>query len=350
VSLGPPYDDSGLELRRGVGALLALLIGAVIAAALVLSGRSLGSGITISVELARTGALRVGDKLRLAGRAIGEVRDATSAPGGSVLLRVFVEAEDVASVRTDSELFVSTPSALGQASLEVGPPRVPQGSSRPVADGERLRGVDPPDLDRLFEHVDQNLRQIRALLVDQRPEIDELLHAGASFMTSLRAIPDGMGAIQRIGEQTGSALDSGRAVLAVLRDAGGFARARSAVEGLGSSLGGASPQLARIGRELDDVSARVEMLRGMLHDLRVTRAIDGFASLRRAVTLVEQIIRDGEALQARVLRGEGTIGAFLNDRELFDDLHETHRLIKQQPLKLLLKQLPPEHVDTPSPR
>ena len=43
------------------------------------------------------------------------------------------------------------------------------------------------------------------------------------------------------------------------------------------------------------------------------------------------------ALVAAVERGEGTIGGIMSDVELFDDLHETHRILKSQPWTFILK-------------
>ena len=40
--------------------------------------------------------------------------------------------------------------------------------------------------------------------------------------------------------------------------------------------------------------------------------------------------------------GEGTLGGILSDRELFDDLHETHRILKSQPWTFILKPQTPD--------
>jgi hypothetical protein len=43
-----------------------------------------------------------------------------------------------------------------------------------------------------------------------------------------------------------------------------------------------------------------------------------------------------------VERGDGTIGGLLSDHELFDDLHETHRILKSQPWTFILKPTGPD--------
>ena len=51
----------------------------------------------------------------------------------------------------------------------------------------------------------------------------------------------------------------------------------------------------------------------------------------------DRIAADTGALSAAVARGEGSIGGFLTDKELWDDLHETHRLLKWKGWRLMVK-------------
>jgi ABC-type transporter Mla subunit MlaD len=89
LSLGPPFDDSGRPLRLIAGAALVVGLAIAIVWVLLFSDRALGPGRTVRVKMATTGALRVGDKVRLAGRDVGEVRGAVRV-GDHVELRVFV--------------------------------------------------------------------------------------------------------------------------------------------------------------------------------------------------------------------------------------------------------------------
>ncbi|HZS41620.1 MAG TPA: MlaD family protein, partial [Polyangia bacterium] len=125
MSLGPPFDSSGIGLQRSVGAVAVIVLGAAIAWVLLLSGRTFGPGVIVRVTMRSTGPLRVGDPVRLAGRRIGEVRGAAisgAADRRAVEFEVFLERGWARNVRVNSEFFVSTPSVLGEASLEIGPP------------------------------------------------------------------------------------------------------------------------------------------------------------------------------------------------------------------------------------
>src|SRR6185295_6386475 len=100
---------------------------------LLMSGRTVGRGLSIHVEMKTPGLLRPGGKIRLAGREIGEVRGMVAMKNHHVDLEAFILSGHAAQVRRNSQLFVNTPSVLGEAYLEVGPPRGEPGP--PVADG-----------------------------------------------------------------------------------------------------------------------------------------------------------------------------------------------------------------------
>ena len=69
----------------------------------------------------------------------------------------------------------------------------------------------------------------------------------------------------------------------------------------------------------------------------VARAI---AKLRAAARTGESIARLVDEMAAIVEHGDGSIGGLLADKELFDDLHETHRILKNQAWKLIIKPRP----------
>ncbi|HWE28418.1 MAG TPA: MlaD family protein, partial [Polyangia bacterium] len=174
MSLGPPFDDSGRDARRIAGAALVVALAAAVAWVLVLSDRALGPGINVRVTMTTTGALRVGDKVRLAGRDVGEVRGAVRVHGGGaaaggaagggaagdhVELTVFVTRAWAHELRRNSELFVATPSVLGEAYLEIGPPPHHAAPAAPVEDGALLAGVDPPEIDKFLVRSEESIRR-----------------------------------------------------------------------------------------------------------------------------------------------------------------------------------------------
>jgi ABC-type transporter Mla subunit MlaD len=336
MSLGPPFDASGLRQQQAVGAVVVLALVAAVAWVLLLSGRRFGAGVTFDIEMTNPGLLRAGGKVRIAGREVGEIRTVRSAPRG-VVLEAFVERAWAREVHVNSELFVATPSILGEAYLEVGPPAAGAPPGPPIVDGAHVRGVDPPRIDNFFAHTEANLRVILALLRDERPAIDELLVAGDGLLATLGGLPADRGQLGRIRDQFVAALEAGRALSAALGGAGGVGRVRQIAAELRVIAERAAPELRALGLRLDTAGARVDALRDLFTDERRAQLAGAIGSLRRAATLGEAAARDLERLAADVARGRGAIGAFLEDRELFDDLHETHRILKSQPWTLILK-------------
>jgi phospholipid/cholesterol/gamma-HCH transport system substrate-binding protein len=349
MSLGPPFDDSGRGARRAAGAGLVIALGAAIVWVLMFSDRAMGPGVVVRVSMATTGALRVGDKVRLAGRDVGEVRGAvrvhddrgatgaTETSGSHVELTVFVEREWARELRVNSELFVATPSVLGEAYLEIGPPPHHAPPGPPVRGGELLVGVDPPEIDKFLVRSEESVRRALALLRENRPALDELLNAGDELLATLSGLPADRGQLRRIADQTAAAFDAGGSLLAALRDARAVPRIRAAAHDLSAIADRAGPELSSLGARLDRALDRIDQLSTLFDADRRARIAGAVATVRRAVATGQHIAADVRALAASVARGEGTIGGIMTDVELFDDLHETHRILKSQPWTFILK-------------
>lgn len=359
MSLGPPFDDSGRPLRYVAGAALVVALAAAVGWVLTLSDRSVGPGITVRVAMATTGALRVGDKVRLAGRDIGEVRGATRVrepsppaaaadagggrtPASHVELVVFIARSWAHELRRNSEVFVATPSVLGEAYLEIGPPAHHAAPGEPVHDGELLVGVDPPEIDKLLARSEESIRRALALLAENRPALDELLASGDELLGTLSGLPADRGQLRRIADQAAIAFAAGGSLVSSLRETDAVDRTRRAIRELGDVADHAGPELARLGARLDRAIDRVDATARLFDDDRRARIAGAIAAGRRAVATGERIAADVRALVAAVERGDGTIGGILADQELFDDLHETHRILKSQPWTFILKPTGPD--------
>ena len=341
MSLGPPFDASGERLQQAVGAFVVLALAGAVAWVLLMSGRTIGRGLTVHVEMATPGLLRSGAKVRLAGREIGEVRAMTAAtPSGkrrSVDVQAFVLLSEAGFVRQNSQIFVETPSVLGEAYLEVGPPAGGAAPGPPVADGDHLRGIDPPEIDDLLAHSESNLRLILALLRENRPEMEELLSAGDDLLATLSGLPADRGQLHRIHDQFLAALESGRALLTALRDSNAVPRVRAIADDLGAIADQAGPELRRLSTRLDASLARLDELAAVFSPERRAQLSAALTSLRRAADAGQRVTADAKFLADYVKAGRGSVGAFFADQELFDDLHETHRILKSQPWTFILK-------------
>ncbi|MCA1664236.1 MAG: MlaD family protein, partial [Myxococcales bacterium] len=288
MSLGPPFDDSGREVRRIAGAALVVALFAAVGWVLVLSDRAVGPGIAVRVTMSAMGALRVGDKVRLAGRDVGEVRGATRTRD-HVELTVFVARAWAPELRANSELFVATPSVLGEAYLEIGAPAHHDAPGPPVADGASLTAVDPPEIDKLLARSEESLRRALALLRENRPALDELLSAGDELLATLSGLPADRGQLRRIADQAAAAFVAGSALVSSLREADAVPRMRAAAHDLAAVADRAGPELSRLGDRLDRALARLDALSALFDDDRRARIAAGVAAARRAVATASHI-------------------------------------------------------------
>lgn len=332
---------AGQTTRRLVGtAFLALLAGTV-AFSLYASGRTLGRGVHFQVLLASPGALHGDAHLRLAGREVGEVRAIYRRPRGPdgapplVVVDCFVAAAAAPQIRRNSEIFVATPSILGEAYLEVGPTRGPAGPG--ITDGDTLRGVDPPVLDQFVARVYGSLTEMALLARQQRPTTDELLRGLDGLLTTLSGIDVEKGQLTRIRDHVLRAVDDGLAILHAATDTRAAPRLRTLARELGQIADQLAPELSALQTRLQAALARLDHWSEALPPPRREQAAAAFAALARAATLGESLALEVRRLAARIDRGEGTVGAFVADRELYEEFHEVHRILKNQPWTLIVK-------------
>jgi ABC-type transporter Mla subunit MlaD len=337
MSLGPPFDSTGERLQQAVGAVVVLLLLSAVTWVLLMSGRTVGRGVTIHVEMKTPGLLRSGAKVRLAGREIGEVRGMTGTKDHHVDIETFVLRGFVNDVHKNSQAYVGTPSVLGEAYLEIGPPERQAQPAAPVEDGDRLRGQDPPEIDDLLAHSEKNLRLILALLRENRPEMEELLAAGDDLLATLTGLPADRGKLGRIKDQFVRVLDDSTALVHTIRDAGGIDRIKAITRDLSAIVDEAGPELKQLGARLDVAMARFDELGAIFSPERRAQLQGAIATFKRATQRGEAILKDVKSLANWVESGRGSVGAFLADKELFDDLHETHRILKSQPWTFILK-------------
>ena len=352
MSLGPPFDESGRALRRIAGPVVVATLGAAVAWVLVMSDRAVGPGISVRVGLGTMGALHVGDKVRLAGHEVGEVRSAVRRDD-RVELNVFVSRRWAGELRDNSQLFVATPSLLGEAYLEIGLPARGAAPGAPVADGALLIAVDPPELDKLLVRSEESVRRAVALLHEQRPALDELLRAGDELLATLSGLPADRGQLARIAAQAARGLDDGAVLLHALQQSDAVARTRAVARDLGEVADRAAPELRALADKLDRAATRLDGLAALFDGAERARLAAALAAARRATRTAAAVVAEARALAAAVARGQGTLGGLLNDRELFDDLHETHRIIKSQPWTFILKPITKDKrrpTDTQRPR
>jgi phospholipid/cholesterol/gamma-HCH transport system substrate-binding protein len=335
--------EDQLHTRVGTAALVGL--GVAVALVLGMEGRHIRPGIRVHVELERIGALTEGGPVRVAGTDIGSVdhirllplahaasyKEDPTAERARVVLDVWIDARYRGRVRERSEFFQNQPSVLGEAYLEVGPPRDGGDAGAPIADGATVRGADPPRMDRIMQKSYENLKTAMDLIKNGLPEA----HALGVELDGLSAQLDDLAApgdVDRLLEGRKKLWAEGALAYAAWEKSG------TTVDGARGTAARARAALARARLEIQTVREKLDHVLANLDTLRAHMDPEAFDRLE-AVTArtdalfrqAEDLLANAEAIAAMVDRGEGTIGAFLHDTELADEFKAMSKVIKQTP-------------------
>ncbi len=340
---------SETQLARRVGTVGLVVLVATVVLFLRLEGEHLRPGLRVHVELERSGALTVGAPVVLAGRHVGTIDDIRLVPRvapaasyaqdptaerAGVVLDVWIDRRWAHALHENSELFQNQPSILAEAYLEIGPARgVPAGP--PVRDGATLRGADPPRMDQIAQRSYENLRNVIDLIRNGFPEARVLGRELGQLSTALD---------QLSSPADRNALSQARVrlwaeALAAWSD---WKAADVSGEDLSRVAAHARATIARTRDQVAALRTKLDVFVTQLDALRVRLGPERFARFEQALTQVDELTRradvllaHAEEITAMVARGEGTIGAFLNDTELADDFKAMTKILKERPWEMV---------------
>jgi phospholipid/cholesterol/gamma-HCH transport system substrate-binding protein len=314
--------DDKVATRVGAVTLAALAV--ALALVLILGSQHLRPGLRLTVAIARIGALKVGAPLRLAGLELGRVDDIhlEATPDGPLaILEVWVDRRHAWLVRESTDVFLAQAGLLGETYLEVAPRTGAEGP--PLADGARVRAVDPPPIDRLLVVSYQNLEAANALLRDGFPEAKRLGQA-------LDGLEATMGTLVPLGDAASAWASATRLRAEAARfEVGGLDPIDAA--GLVASAESARSSLA----------PRVERLAAWLRrlppgaDARVDRLLARLDTISPMLAEAQRIGATAADLLAYVRGGRGTVGALLQDVELADEIKAMTHTMKREPWRAL---------------
>lgn len=349
--MGLKVNDDRLAMRVG-GAVIALLIAAV---ALVVGAEGLHfrAQIHFQVYFAEPGALKAGADVQAAGTVIGEVEnmrlvpisqaadpDHPLHPGGGIVADVRIEKRYAFMVPRRADYFVNAKGILGEQYLEIGAPMGrdgwkdagPEGLGETVREGDRIRGIDPPSMDRVLLRSYGNLVTSRLFLQSVEPHWRRLVRELNELSRTVEEIEPEPGAYARLGDSYGALLD--RADQVRTRWAAEEITVddiRSLTERARGTFGELERELTDLEQRLDRVTANVDRLRGAVPDdfaahfeLAADKTRDSLDKLRRIAANVRE-------LGAMIDRGEGNVGGLLHDPEFADNAKEIGKIIKRQP-------------------
>lgn len=329
---------------------LELKVGAVLLAAIVVLGGfvlllgDLGgpSGPRLRVDFAFSGAIQAGAPVKISGVKVGRV-DELQFLGGrqndGVQVRLILRLEEVARpvLREGARFYVNTQGLLGEYYVEIVPAAQPGAE---LVEDEPIRGVDPPRFDLLVQKMYDLLDAASGLLESDDGRVSELIRSSASLAKTLDVtLRDNQADLRRA---IGAAADATEHAATVLEKTD---RAIGDPQRIDAIIGDVGRTTALVDRELPLAMKRVQSALERLD--KVTQGLDridpaevaaAVAGAKEATTQVNALLSDARAITGRVRSGGGTVGRILQDDEIYDDLKEMVRDLKQNPWKLVWKQ------------
>ena len=318
-----------------VGAITLVVLGAAITAIIGLDRIELGDRVRFEVEFEHVGALQAGADVQIAGRDVGQVESIRLAERGAVA-RVSIEERYARWAPANAELFIASKGVIGKRYLAIGPPPEGEAPRGRIEDGDRLRGISPVQIQSVILRSIENTARFRELLIEVRPAARQLAAELSETAELLAEIEPEPGAYAALAAR-GSRLVDQAALTRERLEAAGLTGARlGALADRAGDLGARlSAELAVLDADLDAVMADVNQLRDAVPAssmLKLRMAID---EARTFGDQLDRIAGKVEMIAAAVERGEGTIGALLNDPEFINDAKKLGKIIKRHPWRLL---------------
>jgi ABC-type transporter Mla subunit MlaD len=342
---------AGQERRaEKVGAVVLVVLVAAVGFVMFLAGRiHLGRTVRIQVLFHNVGSLHEGAQIIVAGRSVGHVTAIALVPAdglpadhplagtGGAAAWLKIHAGETEMVPVNGEFFISSRGALAERFLEVGPPPGGAAPGRPVKDGDLVRGVDPPSLDRALQRTYDNLERARAFTDYVGPDARDLVTQIRALSATLAELDPGPGGFADAARHWSAALDQARTAWSTL-DRAGVDPAH--VEAMAASVA-RTTEAARGALRL--VRARADLLSaGLDRSVGKARAAGpAVAELRQALGKVsalsaklDDIMAKVQDLSDRIARGEGTIARLQHDPEFPEDAKALGKMIKRHPWRL----------------
>lgn len=358
-----------LQTRLGAIVMLAVL-GAILFVVFLADRIELTPQVRFEVQFIHSGPLHAGAKVVIAGQPIGEVEAIVPVPRGApgplageagVAAKVRIDRSAAWMVDAAGEFFVSSRGPLAERYIEIGPQpceRRPRTRPRectdtsvvprvPITGGAKVRGVDPPSMDRVMQRTWNNLVTTRAFVEELRPEVDSLFANIDQLRATIDSVQPAPGEWARLFREAGAMIDAAQTTWNdVLGGQAGMDDIRATMAASSKVMALARTRLAQLSGTWQTLAAELDRMAGRLAvkgDAALGKLGEAIAQAQAAMAKLEPLRKKIDDIRDRLARGQGSIGKLMNDPEFPEDAKELGKIMKRQPWKLIGH--PPDDLD-----
>lgn len=296
-----------------------------------------GRHVRIAVGFEHTGGLREGAPLVAGGRTVGVVETIGLDRRDGIVVRVAIPLRYARRITRGGDVFVASRGPLGERYLEIGP--APAAGPSLAEDPSPLTGRDPPTLDRVLQRTWDNLEVTRRFAEHVRPELDVLRANIAELATALEGLAPDVGGLAGLGLELSALVAEARE----LRDQGlggdaGLAKLDAVIDRTRATIARARGVLDELGAKARTLARDTDALRARLGTKgpqAIAAAERAIERMRAALDKIDPLLAKVGELQARIARGEGSLGRLMKDPEFPEDAKELGKILKRQPWKVI---------------
>lgn len=331
----------GMEIK--VGALVLVGMTLIIGFMIILGDFHCRETKQLWVDFPSSGDLKTGAPVKITGVTVGKVAKIelwggkTDPEHGNkkVMVRVKLELSSNAFpiLRKGSRFYITTLGALGEKYVEIDPG--PQ-DAEALSSGDVVDGVEPMRLELLSTDASTMLASLSSILRENKDDIVLIIKKTKNMIERIDQILEKkQGAIEETVERLQSSVRDLEQCIRMIRNAIGD----------GKILENVITFSASIAKKVDkDIGQIMETTPSLLKNLE-----ESVKDLKKMVSDLDMLIMENKgdirvltanlkSISQLIKDGRGSIGAFLSDREIYDDFIELIKDLKQHPWKMLMKQ------------
>jgi phospholipid/cholesterol/gamma-HCH transport system substrate-binding protein len=362
----------GRAIEVKVGLLVVVCLLMLVGFLFLLGDFTFGEERTVVVDFDTSAGLKVGAAVKVAGIPAGRV-ESIDFQGGKmdtkvgrpvyVRITLSVNPDKADVLKKDAEFYITTEGVLGEKYVEIDPGR----SSEKLGDTIKL-GVPPmrievmaKNLNTFLVHGARLLENNEQAIADTMKDIRLAAKAGKEIaVDGKKFVAESRVALGRLTEKAEKLMGSFDATLVEFRPGKGetgntiksvLTRADHILASIDKAIGDGQPireilvkvkvvlQIVRvlaerIGGKAIGVLSRVDTLAREAQTFIKAARTDVLALTSKVGT----VLKDVTIIMKHLKDGDGTIGALLHDREMYDDIREMMKDLKRHPWKFLWKE------------